>query len=188
MTINYKDYSIDIIDDQTYSINSVDNNSHYDKVYFEGLTNQDKFNPTSKHGIRVKQADQELASAIICEVGGGTTIHPNSFIISGDALLICCCDKIFALKLPDLSINWHKRLDPATCFGIYSFDNDFVIHGELQITRIDKDGNEKWTFGARDIFVTPDGNNSFEIRADKILLTDWEGYKYTLDKNGVEIN
>lgn len=188
MTVNYKDYSIDIVDDQTYSINSADNTSHYDKIYFDGSTNQDRFYPTSKHGIRVKQADKELTSAIICEVGGATDIHNGSFTISEDTLLICCCDKIYSLKLPDLSINWHKRLDPATCFGIYPFDNDFIIHGELQITRIDKDGNEKWTFGARDIFVTPDGKASFTIQADKILLTDWEGYKYKLDKNGVEVN
>ena len=86
-----------------------------------------------------------------------------------------------------MSINWFKRLDPATCFGIYQFDNDFLIHGELQISRIDINGNEKWTFRARDIFVTSDGDNSFAIQADKILLIDWEGYRYTLDKNGVEV-
>lgn len=187
MIVKYKDYSIEIVDDQTYTINSVDNVSRYDKIYFSDSTSIEKFYPTSKHGIRVKLADVELASAIICEVGGGTTIHNKSFIVSEDALLICCCDKVYSLELPNLSINWFKRLDPGTCFGIYQFDNDFLIHGELQITRININGNEKWTFRARDIFVTSDGNKSFAIQADKILLIDWEGYRYTLDKNGVEV-
>ncbi len=184
MTLKYKTYFINIFDDQTYSINSADNTSHYDKIYFGGGENQDRFYPTSKHGIRICEADKELTSALICEVGGATTIHAKSFLISDNALFICCCSKIYSLKLPDLSIHWSKAFDPATCFGIYSFENDFVIHGELQITRIDKDGNEKWNFGASDIFVSPDGHDSFTIQGDKIFLRDWEGFKYTLDKNG----
>lgn len=187
MTVKYKGYTVDIIDDQTFSINSVDNTSQYDKVYFNGSTNQDRFYPTSKHGIRIRQGDEEVSSAIICEVGGGATIHSKSFIISDKSLYICCCDKVYSLSLPDLSIAWSKRLDPATCFGIYSFDNEFIIHGELSIIRIDKNGNVKWEFSARDIFVTQDGTESIAFQGDKILLKDWEGNKYTLDKNGIEI-
>ena len=187
MTVKYKDYSIDIVDDQTYSTNSADNLSHYNKIYFDGSINQDRFYPTSKHAIRIMQHDQELSSAIICEVGGGTTVHDKSFIIFDNSLYICCCDNVYSLKLPDLSINWSKRLDPATCLGIYSFDNNFIIHGELTISYIDKDGNVKWDFGARDIFVTQDGTDSIIFQSDKILLKDWGGYKYTLDKNGVVI-
>lgn len=188
MTIKYKDYSIDIFDDPTYSINSTDNTSQYDKIYYYGSTNEDRFYPTSKHGIRIKRTDSDFTSALICEIGVATGINKNSFLVADDNLLICCCDKIYSLKLPDLSFNWRKRLDHETCIGIYPFDIDFIIHGELKITRIDKDGNERWTFGARDIFVTPDGKNSFAIQGDKILLMDWEGYNYILDKNGVEIN
>lgn len=188
MTVKYKNYSIDVSDDQAYSINSADNTSRYDHVYFDGATNEDRVYPTSKHGIRVRLADKEVASALISEVGGATTIHNKSFVIADNSLLICCCDKVYSLNLPDLSKNWSKRIDPDTCFGIYSFDNDFIVHGELCITRIDKNGNEKWQFGAQDIWVTPDGKESFSIQGDKIFLTDWEGYKYILDKNGVEVN
>ena len=187
MTIKYKDYFIDIVDDQTYSINSADNTSHYDKIYFDDSMNQDRFYPTSKHGIRVRLDNNEQSSALVCEVGGATTIHENSFIISDDRLYICCCDKVYSLKIPDLSIDWSKRLDPATCFGIYTFDNDLIIHGELTITRIDKGGNLKWEFGARDIFVTQDNTKAIVLNDNNIELKDWESNKYTLDKNGIEI-
>ncbi len=187
MTVEYKAFSIEIIDDQSYSIDSADNISHYHKIYFNGSTNQDRNYASSKHGIRVRQGDIELSSAIVCEVGGATTLHDKSFIIVDKTLYICCSDNVYSLNIPDLSLGWSKRLDPATCFGIYAFDNDFVIHGELTITRIDKNGNIKWEFGARDIFVTQDNSESIIIKADKIELKDWEGFKYTLDKNGVEL-
>lgn len=187
MTVNYKDYSIDIIDDRTFSINSADNLTHYDKEYFTGSINEDRFYPTSKHGIRISRGNTKLTSVIICEVGGSTTIHENCFVISNDSLYICCCDKVYSLKFPDLSVNWSQRLDPATCLSIYSFDNAFIIHGELVITKIDRDGNIIWEFGARDIFVTQDGTDSIAFQGDHILLKDWEGFQYLLDKNGVEI-
>jgi hypothetical protein len=185
MTVHYKEYIIEVIDDMEYSLRSTDNLTHYDKEYFNSSMNEDRFYPTSKHGIRIKQDDKELASAIICEVGGATGIHKNSFLFTGNNMLICCCDKVYSLTLPDLEINWKKRLDWATCFEIVCFDDEFLVHGELSITRIDKDGNEKWRFGARDIFVTQDGSEAMIIHTDKIELRDWEGYTYILDKNGL---
>ena len=187
MRVRYKDFTIDIIDDSNYTLNSSDNIVSYDFEYFDGEMHMDRVYPTSKHGIRITKDGVELTSAIICEIGGYTTIHDNSFVITNDAILICCCDKVYSLSVPGLQINWKKRLDPETCFAIHPFQDDFIIHGELQITRINRDGNEKWNFGARDIWVTPDGKKSMELTDNKIKLTDWEGYVYELDSNGQEL-
>ena len=187
MRVVYKDYTIDIIDDVNYTLNSVDNVVSYDVEYFDGMLNSDRVYPTSKHGIRVIKDGEELASAIICEIGGTTTIHNNSVIVSNDSILICCSDKVYSLSIPNLELNWKKRFDLATCFGIHPFLSDFIIHGELQIIRIDKEGNEKWNFGARDIFVTPDGKESIELLTNKIKLRDWEGYEYLLNEDGQEV-
>jgi len=188
MKIQTKQYIIKIENLPNYTLNSQDNIQEFKLQYFNGSQNEDRFYPTSKHGIRIFENDEEINSAIICEVGGATGIHTNSFLIEEDNILICCCDKVYSLKIPDLSINWAKRLDPATCFGIYKFKGDLIIHGELQISRIDFQGNQKWKFGARDIFVTPDGEESFKIVGEIIKLKDWEGYEYILDESGNEIH
>lgn len=188
MRVNYKGYTIDIIDDSNYTLNSSDNIVSYDFEYFDGKTNSDRVYPSSKHGIRITKDGAELASAIICEIGGYTTIHDNSFAITNDTILICCCDKIYSVSIPELKINWKKRFDPATCFAIHPFQDDFIIHGELQITRINREGNEKWKFIAGDIWVTPDGKESIELTDSRIKLTDWEGYVYELDSNGQELS
>ncbi len=187
MRVSFKDYTIDIIDDPNYSLKSADNAVSYDIEHFDGRTNTDRVYPTSKHGFRVSKDGKELTSAIICETGAGTTIHENSVLVMSDSIIVCCSNKVYSLSIPGLQINWKKRFDPATCLAIYSFKEDFIIHGELQITRIDKKGNEKWNFGARDILVTPDEKKSIELMGDKIKLRDWAGREYVLNENGKEI-
>lgn len=187
MRIHYNDYIIDLINDDNFTLNSTDNITSYLIEYFDGTNMEDRFYPTSKYGIRIIKDDLEINSAIICEIGTGTTIHKNSFVINNDNLMICCADKVYSIGLPDLKLNWKNRIDPATCFGIYKFEDDFIVHGELEISRINIKGEIKWQFGARDIFVLPDGSRAFSIIDNKIHIKDWENNEYILDSNGMEI-
>lgn len=187
MRVPYRNYLIDIFDDKIYTLNSTDNVRSYQFEYVEANIFEDRFYPESKHAIIISLDDKEVNSAIICEIGGYTIIHEHSFIIINDLIFICCCDKVYSLGLPNLDLRWIKRLDPVICFGIYEFGDDLIIHGELQVSRINKQGDLKWDFGARDIFVLPDGGNSLMIKNDQIHLKDWEGYEYFLDANGKEI-
>jgi len=183
MRFEYKNWTIEIIDDNDYTIDSTDNITVYKQVFFDK-----ELIPTSRHGIRVIAAeDKEISSAIICEGGGGTTIHDRSFVIDDSKIFLCCGDHVYCLELPSLTVDWKSKLDPATCFGIYKFKNEFLIHGELEISRIDKHGNKKWHFSARDIFVTQGGKEAIEIETDRIKLRDWEGHEYVIDENGREI-
>ena len=113
MTTRFNEYTVDIIDDPNFSVGSTDNSFNYDKVYFDDV----HYQPTSKHGIKITKSGQPISSAIVCEVGGATGIHENSFIVSDNDLLICCCDTVYSFGLPELALNWKRELDPATCFG-----------------------------------------------------------------------
>jgi hypothetical protein len=180
MRTSFKEYTVDIVDEPTFNVGSADNSFKYDKVYFEDT----EFRPTSKHGIKISSDGQIISSAIICETGGATGIHDNSFLIKDDNLLICCCNAVSSFNLPNLTLNWKKEFDQATCFSIYPYKDDFIIHGELEIKRIDKSGQIKRKFSAKDIFVTQDGTESIKLTGDKIELTDWDGDKYILDEHG----
>ncbi|WP_025744097.1 hypothetical protein [Aquimarina pacifica] len=173
---------IEIINEENFDLNSVDNNRIYGKVY--PTDSELEFNPTTKHGIRVLQNGIEQNNALILGFSGATGIYENSYFIKNGVIFICCSNEIYSLKLEDLSLNWKSEFDIATCFGIYEFEGDFVTHGELQVNRIDKNGNIKWTFGARDIFVNPDGKTEIKIIKNRIKLIDWQGYKYELNADG----
>ena len=146
-----------------------------------------EFQPSTKHGIKITENGIEKCSAILLESGGATGISESSFLVKNEQIYVCCSDYVYSLNISDLSTNWRKKLDMATCFGIYEFETDFIIHGELQVSRIDENGNEKWTFSGRDIFVNPNGKEEFKIKSDRIELTDWDNNLYILNADGIEI-
>lgn len=177
----YKNLTIQVLDEPTYKYGSVDNNFNYSKTYFGDNAEQ---YPTSKHGIKIYQGDHVIASCIIIGSGGATGIHQNSSIADNDQLVVCCCDTVFSLALPDLALKWKTQADLATCFQIIKHQGDYIVLGELQVTKLDKDGNKKWEFGGADIFVSIDHDEEFKIESDGILLTDFAKTKYKINFDG----
>lgn len=177
----YKDLTIEVLDEPTYKFGSADNNFNYSTTYFGDNAEQ---YPTSKHGIKIYRDDQIIDSCIIIGSGGATGVHQNSNLVDNDQLLICCCDTVFSLTLPELKLKWQTQADQATCFQIFKQQDDFIVHGELQVTKLDKDGNRKWEFGGADIFVSIDNEEEFNIESDGILLTDFAKTKYKIDFDG----
>jgi hypothetical protein len=177
----YKELTIEVLDEPTYKFGSADNNFNYSKTYFGDNAEQ---YPTSKHGIKIYRDDQIIDSCIIIGSGGATGVHQNSSLVVNDRLVICCCDTVFSLTLPDLELKWKTQADQATCFQIFKQQDDFIVHGELQVTKLDKDGNKKWEFGGADIFVSIDNEEEFKIENDGILLTDFAKTKYKIDFDG----
>jgi len=88
------------------------------------------------------------------------------------------------LTLPELNLLWQTKVDNATCFQVFKLDNDYLTHGELEISRVDNEGKIKWQFGGADIFVTIEGQDEFEFNSDHIMLTDFCKTKYKIDFNG----
>lgn len=147
----YNDLTIEVLDEPTYKFGSSDNNFNYIKHYFsDGATEY----PASKHGIKIYKDDQIIDSCIIIGSGGATGIHQKSSLLDEDQLLISCCDTVFCLTLPDLELKWKTQADQASCFQIFKQQDDYIVHGELQVAKLDKDGVIKWEFGGADIFVS----------------------------------
>lgn len=175
---SFKHFTIEIFD---HSENREDQ-SNYHKIYF--VNDENNYQSSSKYGIRVYDSEQKISTCILIGSEGTTTIHPTSSLLDNDRLIICCSNTIFSLVLPELELNWKIEADPITCFQIIQYEEDYIVHGELQISKITPDGTIKWTFGGSDIFVCIDGESSFELMGDHILLRDFEKNIYKLDFNG----
>jgi hypothetical protein len=177
----YKDFIIELLDDPTYKVGSADNKFNYSKFFF-GDGGQEY--PTSKHGVKVYQDYEIIDSCIIIGSGGATGINQNSSLLDNSQLLVCCCDTVFCLTLPYLDLKWKTQADQATCFQIFKQQDDYIVHGELQVVKLDRDGNKKWVFGGADILVSIDNEEGFKIENDGILLTDFAKTKYKIDFDG----
>lgn len=186
MELNYKNFKIEILDDPNYTLNSVNNLRPYEKIYFNE-NQEDRFYPTSKHAIIVNEFRREISNAIICEVGGGTGIHENSFIIEDNKIWIRICNKIYCLEIPSLELIWKKEFDNFTNLSIHKLEEDIIIHGELEIFRITKEGEIVWHFGGRDIWINIQGKTEFSIEDKAIRLFDFESNEYVLDFDGNQI-
>ena len=182
MTLKYDIYDIELINEENYTIGSAGNNFNYDFLYHDNESLE--YRPTN-YGVKLYRDGQLIKSAIVCAVGGLTGIFENSAIVDQENLLICCADKLFCLKLPELTLNWITQTDLSMCFGVYLADNGIFTHGELNVTRLDKKGNIIWQTGLRDIIVNIDYEKSCFILHDNFIeLMDFNSNIYHLDFNG----
>jgi len=182
-------YKIEIIDEENYTVGSADNKFQYDFIYQH--PEDSEYVPTSTYGIRVYKVykDDIFKSAVIMATGGATRVAQDSVIIDGQNLLLTCCNKVFCFQLPDLNLNWMIIADMATCFSIFQYKDSYLIHGELEITRLGQSGRIIWQVGARDIFVNMDHYGStFNMHDEYIELMDWQGYRYKLFYDGVIVD
>lgn len=180
----FKRYKIVVEDVSDYDLNSSDNEYQYQKVYHSHTS---EYKPASMHGIKVFSDDKIINSTLLLGYGGATGIHERSAVIDEDRLLVCCCDSVFCLTIPDLESQWVTKADDATCFGIYKLVDGYVIHGELEITKLMKSGGIEWSFGGEDIFVTQDGMDDFSIKKDCVEVKDWNNRIYRISFDGKTI-
>jgi len=170
---------VELFNDPSYRPGT-DNKSAYALCHFtDGYQNP----YGTPHGIRLFNGDLEVNSCLLIG-SGGTTVHPTSAILDGNSLLVCCGDSVFSLELPSLRLRWQTQVDLATCFQIYSIEEEYIVHGEVKISRLNRQGDIVWSFSGCDIFVSLDSETTFVLHDDYIALVDWEKNKYDLDFNG----
>ncbi len=183
MTFEIGEYKVQIINESDHSPGSKDNNSNYEKDY----TTESDYNLPTKFGIHILEKGIEINNAIIGAEGGASALHETSQLIENNRIMICCGDTIFCLDLPSLNLNWRTKADEATTLEIFKIENGYIIHGELEITRIDENGKIIWQKGGSDIFMTVDGNDDFEVKDNHIKATDWGRRVYKWNFDGTEI-
>ncbi|ATL48255.1 hypothetical protein COR50_14390 [Chitinophaga caeni] len=171
---------IKFYDETDYAFGSSDNIKNYDKIFTSGDSNV----LTSQIGVELFEDEKLVTNCLIGSEGGVTGINDNSLLISYGGIVICCANTIFKLTIPDLKLEWKTITDTASCFGIYYLDKDYVVHGELEISRLDKNGKIIWQQGGRDIWTTAEGIDDFAVYDDHILATDWNYNRYKFDFDG----
>lgn len=181
---HFQNYIIQVYNEYSYSYDSADNTIRYHKQHFGA---DSRVAATSQIGVKVFKDDREIDNCIILATGGATTVHHSSTLIDNDRLVICCGDSVFSLELPGLKLLWTVNADLATCFQIFNAGNDYIVHGELLVTSIDKAGQINWQFSGADIFASIEDREAFIMDSNGITLTDFSGTKYRIDFTGRQL-
>ncbi|SFU54112.1 hypothetical protein SAMN05216480_106151 [Pustulibacterium marinum] len=142
--------------------------------------------------IDVTNNNGSTKSCILSGIDGAFILYPKSakenegqsIIIKDDTIILSLGFTLICMNLNNLSINWKIRPDMAEIFEFYDLEKDLLLRGEIGIHRIDLNGNIKWTFSARDIWVNTEGKKEVKIENNAIRLFDWESNEYLIDFNG----
>lgn len=184
--ISYQQYKVLIYTDHQYTVESADNLRIYKRVYVDDSC--DRYSNVSNVAILVKHGQDEVASAILCDTGVFTELSESSFIIEESVLYICAGSKLYYLNIPDLTLKWTGQVDYVTNFSVQKLEDDLLVHGELEITRITKLGEIKWRFGGHDIWVNNNGFPVITLLYDRIKLVDYQSNFYSMGFDGNTIS
>ncbi|WP_017850334.1 hypothetical protein ACO1KB_14710 [Leptospira interrogans serovar Szwajizak] len=176
LELQTKHGKIKIIDDRNFQAGSKDNLHLYDYIY---KANNENYYASTQFGIFTSEA-----RAILLNNGGASGLHEHCYVIDDITLLLCVGDSIFCLGIPSLELLWISQVDSACCFGIYKISDGFIIHGELEITRINTSGNIVWQHSGSDIFTTAKGGDTFKIENDIIYAKSWDHRRYKFSLSG----
>lgn len=145
----------------------------------------------SRLAIKTTNNLGETKSCLIIGIDGGTYLHvaddkdkSQSVKLLNDHLILSSGYTFFSFNINKQEIEWKLRPDMAEVFEFYDLQDDYLLRGELEIHRIDRNGNVKWSYAGRDIWVNIDGKKEVIIENDKIILTDFEANVYVIDFNG----
>ncbi|RFS13301.1 hypothetical protein [Emticicia sp. C21] len=173
-------YQIDIYKDYTFTRGSADNVFSYDFEYFGDSSSE----LTTVFGIKIFEDDELLDSVVIGASRGVTVYHQSAVIFEEDRFLLCCSDTIFCLSIPDLVLLWKTKVNSPACFEIFKYKETYIVHGEIGIAQLDKNGNIVWQ-----IFVAMDDRADFILEKDYILVRDdYDNRIYKFDYDGNSIN
>ncbi|MDD4564210.1 MAG: hypothetical protein PHE79_01795 [Eubacteriales bacterium] len=178
-------YLIDINIDDTYSLESTDNR-HYDFIFNpESLTRNDF---TKVFAIKASDGFDEPKN--IALIGSLYSCAKDCAVLEDSQLIVLMNSAVTVIDLDTFKLIEHKEFSDFGCFfSIYPFDMGYLVYGELEIVKLNKNLEIEWDFSGADIFVSPDELiNPFSINGDTIELYDWNGSFYLLDKSGNQIN
>lgn len=179
MILFNKNYRVEITKDKQYTLFSSDNKIYNHVIQMEDYSRNDF---VCAYCVSVCSPTDDYKVAIIGRAYGSVE---NCAVLEDSRIVILIDDYLvfFDLNSQKLEIKM-KVLEFGTGIGIYPFVDEYIVNGEVDIIKVDKLGSIVWDFSGRDIWVRPNGESSIKIVGEDLILTDFEGYTYHLDKWG----
>ena len=141
--------------------------------------------------LMITDKDGDLKTCLVSGIDGVNYLHLSDAIdksqtvkLYRNTLIISLGFTLLSIDIQKLKLNWKIKPDLSEIFEFYDLEEDILLRGEIGIHRINKSGNIKWTFSARDIWVNTEGKEEVNIESNKIRLFDFESNEYLIDFNG----
>lgn len=160
--------TLTLVDEPCFSFGYTDNVRRYQREYLLGETRHSR----SVHGILLNQTPLAVFGA----AGGCSGVHARSGVIVSGRLYLAVGDHLACFDPQVQDLVWARQVDEATCFGVYCGERENAIfcHGELTVSRLDRQGNLVWSASGADIFT-----GEFVLDSAGVHVRDFNGRKYS---------
>lgn len=174
MILQNEQFSVEI-----KKIGSPLNEELFDFVYdFENYKNEDLFTVLE---IKCSNFGKQIVIAIFCDFCGD---YECCTVLNKNKLVIAKFNTVYEIDLERGDVKYKIFTDLAGAVGLYKVEDGYIIHGEMEIVKLDFELNEVWWFSGADIFATINGEKAFSITKDKIQLVDFQNNHYTINLTG----
>lgn len=115
----------------------------------------------------------------------------DNCVLASREYLFLKFDNLLCLFEPrTMSVVQQAKISSATgtMFAAYSYKEDFILYGEVEIYRVAPDLSIKWSFSGKDIFVRYHNNEpepAFKMKKDRICLYDFGDNYYEINYDGI---
>ena len=174
--------AVEVTLDDNFDFKSADHREYDFVLNIDGYTAQDYYRVLS---LSVNLFHDKYKIAL---VGSGQSYPDDCAVLDDEVLTVIQDNRVVRLDLHNRTVIETYDTDLYGCaFGLYSTPDEYFIHGELEVARYDKDFNKKWGFSGRDIFVSSNNKQAFQLLEDRVCLYDFEDNYYELDYNGNQL-
>ena len=130
----------------------------------------------------VKAGDKAVKIAL---TGENYSFDRNCAVLEDDVLTVLQNTTITQIGLRGFKRILHKNINECFFgFELYKVKDFYILYGETEIIRLDKNFNCVWTFSGIDIFTTLDNTSAFVIDDDRIKLRDFQNNYYEINFDG----
>lgn len=143
-----------------------------------------------RHIIEQRDVAGLIKRTLIANDGSHVPLSIDSVLHKDNSIYFCSGKYVCKWHITQAVLEWCIELDFASCFTIQFLDNEnsILVSGELELSKINLNGNIKWQYSGSDIFVTQDGKFGAKVIEDKIYIMDWNEILHILDFRGNLIN
>ncbi len=121
-------------------------------------------------------------------IGDSHSMVEHCALLENHMLTVLLNNVIIQLDLTDCSLVRAKELDWLGCnFELHKIESDYLIYGEIFISRLNRNLEKLWGFSGKDIFASVTGKQAFELGTNAIRLYDFLGNFYEIDFAGKRI-
>lgn len=173
-------YEINIKEDYVYTMNSTDNKS-YDFVINSLPKNTNHYTAFELEVFTYSNASE--TSIVI--IGDYASSIYNCAVLKDDELVVLQNEAIIKLNLDSFESNVFRINDTfGTYMAIYEHNDNYIIHGELEIRMIDSSFDTIWTFSVKDIIINFPPEHPLCLNQNYISFYDFDYNYYEIDYNG----